>query len=184
MSRAGGGGGRRCSLVAARGRHRRAAAAPARVPRRARGERRQRRLATSSRASTLELVWSTGLLVAGVTGGSVAIGVPLAWLVTRTDLPGRRLWAVAAALPLVIPSYVAALCLLGAFGPRGLLQQLLGVERLPEIYGYWGALLALTLSTYPYVSCSTAAALRGLDPALEEAARGLGRTPFAASSGA
>ena len=79
----------------------------------------------------------------------------------------------------MIPSYVAAFCLLGAFGPRGLLQQLLGVERLPEIYGYWGALAALTLSTYPYVLLLVAAALRGLDPALEEAARGLGRSPLA-----
>ena len=127
------------------------------------------------RRSTLDLVWSTTTLVAGVTFASVAVGVSLAWLTTLTDLPGRRLWAVAAALPLVIPSYVAAFCLLGAFGPRGLLQELLGVERLPEIYGYWGALLALTLSTYPYVLLLTSAALRGLDPSLEEAARGLGR---------
>ena len=133
----------------ARRRHRRAAAAPARLPRRARGRQQPRPGTCSWRANTLELIWSTGLLVAGVTAASVTIGVSLAWLVTRTDLPGRRLWAVAAALPLVIPSYVAAFCLLGAFGPRGLLQQLLGVERLPEIYGYWGALAALTLSTYP-----------------------------------
>ena len=131
-----------------------------------------------TRENTLELIWSTGLLVAGVTAASVTIGVSVAWLVTRTDLPGSRFWGVAAALPLVIPSYVAAFCLLGAFGPRGLLQQALGVERLPEIYGYWGALAALTLSTYPYVLLLVAAALRGLDPALEEAARGLGRTPI------
>ena len=87
----------------------------------------------------------------------------------------------------MIPSYVAALALLGAFGPRGLLQQLLeapfGVERLPEIYGFPGALLALTLSTYPYVFLLTAAALRALDPALEEAARGLGRRAARTSSG-
>jgi iron(III) transport system permease protein len=131
-----------------------------------------------TRTNTLELLVDTGALVAGVTLASVALGVSVAWLTTRTDLPGRRFWAVAAALPLVIPSYVAALCLLGAFGPRGLLQQLLGVERLPEIYGYWGALAALTLSTYPYVLLLVSAALRGVDPALEEAARGLGRPPL------
>jgi len=138
-----------------------------------------RGLRVLTQANTLELLWSTGLLVAGVTAASVTIGVSVAWLVTRTDLPGRRFWAVGAALPLVIPSYVAAFCLLGAFGPRGLLQQLLGVERLPEIYGYWGALAALTLSTYPYVLLLVSAALRGLDPSLEEAGRGLGQTPFA-----
>ena len=131
-----------------------------------------------TRVNTLELIWSTTLLVAGVTLASVTIGVSVAWLTTRTDLPGRRFWSVSAALPLVIPSYVAAFCLLGAFGPRGLLQQLLGVERLPEIYGYWGALAALTLSTYPYVLLLVSSALRGLDPSLEEAGRGLGRTPL------
>jgi iron(III) transport system permease protein len=124
--------------------------------------------------STAELVWNTMLLVAGVVAAAVLVGVPLAWLVTRTDLPGRRAWAVAAALPLVIPSYVAALALLGAFGERGLLQRVLGVERLPDITGYWGALLALTLATYPYVFLLAQAALRSLDPSLEEAARSLG----------
>ncbi|HEX2045435.1 MAG TPA: iron ABC transporter permease [Gaiellaceae bacterium] len=132
-----------------------------------------------ARARLLELVGQTVLLVAVVTGAAVAVGVPLAWLVARTDLPARRFWAVAAALPLVVPSYVAALVLLAAFGPRGLLQQVLegpfGVERVPEIYGFPGAALALTLSTYPYVYLLTVAALRDLDPALEEASRSLGR---------
>jgi iron(III) transport system permease protein len=131
-------------------------------------------------ATTARLVVDTALLVAGVVAAAVAIGVPLAWLVVRTDVPGRRFWAVAAALPLVIPSYVAALALLGALGPRGLLQGALegplGIERLPEIYGYVGALIALTLSTYPYVYLLTAASLRELDPSLEEAGRALGRS--------
>jgi iron(III) transport system permease protein len=130
------------------------------------------------RARLLELVGQTVLLVAVVTAAAVAVGVPLAWLVSRTDLPARRFWAVAAALPLVVPSYVAALVLLAAFGPRGLLQQVLespfGVERVPEIYGFPGAVIALTLSTYPYVYLLTVAAFRHLDPALEEASRSLG----------
>lgn len=125
-------------------------------------------------ASTWHLVRNTVLLAVGVVGGSVLVGVPLAWLVTRTDLPGRRLWAAAGALPLVIPSYVAAFCLLGFFGERGLLSDALGVERLPEIEGYWGSLVALTLATYPYVFLLTQSSLRTLDPSLEEAARGLG----------
>jgi iron(III) transport system permease protein len=127
-------------------------------------------------ASTLDLVVNTVLLVVGVVVAAVVVAVPTAWLVTRTDLPGRRAWAVATALPLVIPSYVAAFCLLGFFGERGLLQQALGVERLPDPTGYWGAVAALTLSTYPYVFLLTQASLRGLDPSLEEAARGLGVT--------
>ena len=133
---------------------------------------------------TAELVASTALLVAAVVLATVVIGVPLAWLVVRSDLPGRRMWAVAAALPLVVPSYVSALALLGALGPRGLLQDALeepfGVERLPEIYGFAGALLALTVSTYPKVFLLTAAGLRGLDSSLEEAARSLGSSPLGA----
>jgi iron(III) transport system permease protein len=76
---------------------------------------------------------------------------------------------------------VAALVLLAAFGPRGLLQRLLeplGVERVPEIYGLPGAWLALTLSTYPFVFVLAASALRSLDPSLEDAARGLGESAF------
>jgi iron(III) transport system permease protein len=127
-----------------------------------------------SEASTWRLVWNTVLLAVGVVTSSVLVGVPLAWLVTRTDLPGRRVWAAAGALPLVIPSYVAAFCLLGFFGERGLLGDALGVERLPEVKGYWGSLVALTLATYPYVFLLAQSAFRTLDPALEEAARGLG----------
>ena len=138
---------------------------------------------TLTRSGTAELVLDTGLLVGAVAAAAIAVGVPLAWLVTRTDLPARRVLGVALALPLVIPSYVAALALLGAFGPRGLLQEALegplGIERLPEIYGFPGAFLALTLSTYPYVYLLAAASLRSLDPALEETARSLGQSRLA-----
>jgi iron(III) transport system permease protein len=128
-----------------------------------------------------ELIVDTGVLVVAVTASTLVLGIPLAFLVVRTDLPGRGLWATAAALPLVVPSYVAALVLLAMFGPRGLLQRLLeplGVDRVPEIYGLPGAWLALTLSTYPFVFLLAASALRSLDPALEDAARGLGRGPL------
>lgn len=128
---------------------------------------------------TLGLVGSTLGLVAGVVALSLLLAVPLAWLVARTDLPGRRAWAVAGALPLVFPSYVSAFALVAVLGPRGYLQGWLaplGVGRLPEwIYGYGGALAALALFTYPYTYLLAVAALRRLDPALEESSRVLGR---------
>jgi iron(III) transport system permease protein len=130
------------------------------------------------RGRTWELVGRTVLLVVSVTAGAVVVGLPLAWLVTRTDLPGRRAWAVLAALPLVIPSYVTALALLSAFGTHGLVQDLLGVERVPDISGFFGAWLALVLATFPYVYLLSAAALRGLDASLDEASRALGRSRF------
>ena len=119
------------------------------------------------------------LLVVAVTLSAITLAVPIAWLLTRTDLPGRRWWMVVMALPLVVPSFVYALVAGTALGPRGLVQQALGatigVSEIPSIYGFPGALLALTLLTYPYVLLPTAAAFRRLDPALEEVSRSLGR---------
>jgi iron(III) transport system permease protein len=132
------------------------------------------------RPRTARLVIRSLGLVLAVTATAIAIAVPLAWLTLRTDLPGRRLWTVAAALPLVIPSYIGAYAILSALGPRGLLQDLLaplGVERLPSITGFAGAWLALALFTYPFVLLPVRAALRRLDPQLEEAALGMGRRP-------
>ena len=138
-------------------------------------------------AQTGGLLIRTLLLVAGVVGVSLIIALPLAWLVARTDLPGRRFFAVAGALPLVFPSYIAAFSLVAVAGPRGYLQgwlQQFGVERLPEVaYGYSGAVLALAPFIYPYVYLLVVSMLRELDPALEESAESLGlgrwRTFFA-----
>jgi iron(III) transport system permease protein len=123
---------------------------------------------------------SAGLAFA-VTIAAVALGVPLAWLTTRTDLPFRRAWAVAVSLPLVIPSYVGAFALLGALGSDGMLAgplERIGVGSPPDITGFAGAFIALTLFTYPYVFLLVAAGIRGLDPSLEETARSLGRGPW------
>lgn len=122
--------------------------------------------------------WNTVRLAAGVGATTIAIAVPLAWLVTRTDLPFRRFWSTVAALPLVIPSYAGALAVIGALGPRGFVQgwlEPLGVDRLPSIYGYLGAWAMLSLFTYPYVFLAVRAMLRQMDPALEEASQSLGR---------
>jgi len=129
------------------------------------------------RPRTLSIVGGTVLLAGLVAFGTVAIGAPLAWLTTRTDLPGRRAWATLAVVPLAIPSYVTAFAFVAAFGPRGALQGMLepfGVTRLPEVYGLAGAALVLTLAAYPYVLLATRAALLRSDPSIEEAARLLG----------
>ncbi|HEX8682882.1 MAG TPA: iron ABC transporter permease [Ardenticatenaceae bacterium] len=136
-----------------------------------------------TRPRTLTVLGQTLLLAGSTTLVTTLIGVPLAWLTTRTDLPGRRAWLILSVLPLVIPSFVGGYVIVAALGPRGMLQgmleRLFGIERLPEIYGFPGALLALSLFSYPYVLLSVRAALRGLDPALEESARSLGHSPSA-----
>jgi iron(III) transport system permease protein len=133
--------------------------------------------------ATLTLLAETLLLVAGVVALALTVALPLAWLVVRTDLRARRLWAVLGALPLVFPSYVSAFALVAVLGPRGYLQswlEPLGVERLPSLaHGYIGALLALALFTYPYIYLLLVAALRTLDPAREESSTALGRGALA-----
>jgi iron(III) transport system permease protein len=129
------------------------------------------------RPRTFEVLGSTVLLGAAVGVGACLVGVPVAWLTSRSDLPGRRLWAVLTIVPLAIPSYVTAFALIAALGPNGALRDALaplGVDRIPSIYGFPGAALVLILATYPYVVLSTRAALLRFDPALDEAARSLG----------
>jgi len=127
--------------------------------------------------ATARLASRTLRLAASVTTASVLIGVPLAWLTVRSDLPARRFFAIATALPLVIPTYVGAYALVGALAPGGLVETWSG-WRPPSPYGFWGAFAALTLFTYPYVLITVQGALRGLDPQLEDAARALGHRPW------
>ena len=130
------------------------------------------------RPTLVETLGRTLLLVAAVTGASIAIAVPVAWLTVRTDLPWRRFWGVVTVLPLVVPTHVGGFIVVVALGPRGMLQGLLetlfGVERLPDIYGFPGAMLTLTLLSYPYIVFPVRAVLWRLDPALEETSLGMG----------
>jgi len=130
------------------------------------------------RPRTLSVLLNTLQLAVAVTLSATSVGVLLAWLTSRTDLPWRRFWTAATCLPLALPSYVTAFALIAALGPRGMLQALLepfGVGRLPSFYGFPAAWLALTLCAYPYVLLSVRAGLRGIDPSMEDAARSLGR---------
>lgn len=102
-----------------------------------------------------------------VTTACLVLGLALAWLTNRTDLRGRRAWLVVAALPLAVPTYVAAFAwtslVPGLAGPSGV-----------------GAFVVLTACSYPYVLLPVAAALRRADPAGEEVARALGLTAWQA----
>jgi iron(III) transport system permease protein len=119
----------------------------------------------------------TLVLATTVALAAAVLGTTAAWLVTRTDLPGRRVFRVLLALPLVIPSFVGALALVAAFAPGGLLEELVGLDALPEVRGYWAAFPVLALLTYPYVYLPVAARLAALPSALEETGRSLGRSP-------
>ena len=134
------------------------------------------------RVRTLQIILRSALLVAAVTAASAIISTPLAWLTVRTDLPLGRLWTILTSLPLVIPSYIGAFLVVAALGPKGMLQggleTIFGINRLPDIYGFPGAMLTLTLLSYPYILLPLRAALTRMDPSLEEASRSLGDTPW------
>jgi iron(III) transport system permease protein len=134
------------------------------------------------RERTFVLLRNTITLTFAVTAASVLLSLPLAWLTTRTDLPWRRFWSIVLPLPLVIPSYVGAYAVVAFLGPRGMLQSWLepvfGIQRLPEIYGFTGAWLTLTLFAFPYVLLSLRSAMNGLDPSLEESSRSMGFGAF------
>jgi iron(III) transport system permease protein len=112
-----------------------------------------------TRPRTIELLANTLLLASLVTATVLLVGVPTAWLLARVRLRGRAAWAVLAALPLAVPSYVAAFVWVS------------GPLRLQGLFGAW---FVLTLSTLPLVVLPTSAALRGSDRTHEEVARALG----------
>ncbi len=131
---------------------------------------------------TRDALWNTVLLASLVAVSAAVVGTALAWVVARSDIPGRRIFAVLVALPLVFPSFVGALALKASVAPGGLLESTLGplgVDRLPQVEGLVGSWLVLTLFTYPYVQLPVAARLRALSPSVEESARILGRRPLA-----
>ena len=128
------------------------------------------------RARTGRLLASSLLLAVSVVATTTAISLPAAWLVTSTNLPGRRLFTLAAVLPLAMPGYVLAYAMLGVGGPLGTSAQWLGIE-VPRPSGYTGALVALTLYNFPFMFLNLRAAFDRLDPSLAEAARSLGAGP-------
>jgi iron(III) transport system permease protein len=111
------------------------------------------------RSLTATLLWNTVRLTVVVTVLCAVIGTAAAWFVERTDLPGRRLWAVLVVVPLAIPDFVVS------FGWASLSTW---------VQGFRGAVLVMTLAVYPLVYLPVAASFRRADPGQEEVARSLG----------
>ena len=111
------------------------------------------------RPLTGSLLWNTVRLTVAVTVACAVIGTGAAWCVERTDLPGRRAWAVLVVVPLAIPDFVVS------FGWHSLWTW---------AQGFRGAVIVMTLAVYPLVYLPVAASLRSADPGQEEVARSLG----------
>lgn len=113
------------------------------------------------RSRIIDLLGNTVAITTACMASTAVIGLALALAVERTDLPCRRLWHGLLVAPLAVPAFVNGYAWISL--DRG-------------VHGFAGAFLVVTLSYYPLVYLPAVATLRGLDPALEEAAWSLGQS--------
>jgi len=128
---------------------------------------------------TLFLAWNTISLAVAVTIASICISIPAAILTIRFNLPLKKFFRVLLCLPLVFPSYIYGFLFILIFGPKGVLYDILqplGIEQIPNLYGFWGAFFCLTLLSYPYVFISVSSSLMKLDYSYEEVSASLGKS--------
>jgi molybdate transport system permease protein len=109
---------------------------------------------------------------------SVLFGVPLAWVLARTNLPGRSVLRAVVVLPIVLPPVVGGIGLLMALGREGIVGRwifdTLGVQ---ITFTTWAAVIAATFVSMPLVVLAAEAGLRSIDQRYERAAAALGAQP-------
>ncbi|AGC48988.1 ABC transporter permease [Myxococcus stipitatus DSM 14675] len=131
-------------------------------------------------ASELGALGNTLVISGGAALLALALGAPLSLLLFRTDLPLRGVFTVLFTLPSAIPAFIWGMGWLSLASPRaGYLNRLWGEGTL-DIHGPVGIAFVEGLSGLPLVLLAGAAALRRMDPALEEAARVCGASPMRA----
>ena len=131
-----------------------------------------KRLTDPGILAALRLSLETATLATAV---SLVLGVPLAWVLARTELPGRRFVRALVTVPLVLPPVVGGVALLLVFGRRGLLGAWLDAHfgiTLP--FTTAGVVVAEAFVAMPFLVISVEGALRGADARYEEAAATLG----------
>ena len=110
----------------------------------------------------------------GGTALAVVIGLAFAWIVVRTDTPAKRLIAAAGLLPLFVPPLVGGVAWAILGSPKtGLLNTFLmkaGLDFRINLYSVEGIIFVFGMYYAPYVYMFTSAALKNMDPSLEEAA--------------
>ena len=129
-------------------------------------------LTTPEALAALRLSIVCSLAAAGL---SVLFGTPLAWVLARTEVPGRPLIRGLVLLPMVLPPVVGGVALLSAFSLRsplgGWLDDTFGIQL---TFSTAGAIMAETFVAMPFFVITVEAALRGTDQRFEDAAASLG----------
>ena len=119
------------------------------------------------------------LTATSATAICVVLGVPLAWLLARTSLPGRRAWRALVTVPLVLPPVVGGVALLLVLGRNGLVGRYLdawfGVS-LP--FTTAAVVVAQAFVAMPFLVIAVEGTLRSADARFEEAAATLGASRF------
>lgn len=112
------------------------------------------------------------------TGVSLVLGVPLAWVLARTDFRGKGLVRALVTLPMVLPPVVGGAALLFALGRRGLVgDPLHDATGLLLPFSTWGVVVANTFVAMPFLVLTVEAGLRTVDRRQEEVAETLGAGP-------
>jgi molybdate transport system permease protein len=106
------------------------------------------------------------------------LGVPLAWVLSRSSLPGRRLVRAVVTVPLVLPPVVGGVALLLAFGRHGVLGPLLVETGTVPAFTPYGVVLAEAFVAMPFLVLTVEGALSALDRGREEVAATLGARPL------
>lgn len=128
-------------------------------------------------------VWNTIKIAACVSFFSTVAGVALAWAVTRTNMPGRRIFGIATVIPFIASSFIGAMAWVLLGSPEaGLLNQLWrsfgGSGPLMNIYSIQGVIFVQALYDMPFVYLLVAGALQSMDSSLEEASASAGASLF------
>lgn len=129
--------------------------------------------------ANLEALW-TSIYISIISVLCCAIvGVTMAFLLERYNFPGRRILAILVLVPMALPPLVGVLSFSFLYGDSGIFprifQHLLGLDHVPfSLKGIWGVIVVHTFTMYTYFYLTASAAIKGLDPALEEAATSLG----------
>ena len=107
---------------------------------------------------------------------STLVGVPIAYLMTRYNVAGKRLLHVFIIMSLMSPPFIGAYSWIILLGRAGLVAKALNAIGLdaPTIYGRDGIIFVFTLHLFPYIYLYTSGAMNSIDSSLEEAAENLG----------
>ena len=106
------------------------------------------------------------------------VGVALAWVLSKTRLPGRSFLAALLNLPLVLPPVVTGFFLLDLLGRKGWLGSVLSCVGVEIPFTWMAAAVAAGVVSLPMAVWTVKVALDGVDEALENAARVLGRSEW------